>query len=563
MGASVAGLGAAATNAAKSQSNQNNFDNSWLTSQYQNLLGRAPDAEGYNYWNQQLQNGMSQQDITNAFMQSPEYMNRANQAPAPTPAPTPAQTPVTQNQPTANNQQTSFVNSLYKQYLGRDADAGGLEYWSNQLAGGASPSAIIEGIKGSPEYGTYQAMKQEQINQTRDKMFNPFGNNPFATSGNPYIQAAQQTSAGNLANAQAATAANRVNQSTPFGSVNFQQTGVDAAGNPIWSANQQLAPGLQPAFNNIQQNVAQQTARPFDVSATQQQIANIQSPEFERIGQRPDLIRDVEGTGMEGWDRANELMMSRLAPRMQQLDEALDAKLANRGIMPGTEAYNRAKLTLNQANNDLTVQAQLAGAQLQNQQFQQNLARARFGNEALTGQNTMGLANAAFNNQVGQQGFANQMANLQAGNQARQSNFQQNLAAYNNPLQQLAAFREGTNPAFVNYYNQPNVAGPDYFGAYTTSTAADIAAQNAANARTANMQSGLFGLGSAALLGGGGVGGLFNLGKSAIEGIGQGYDWLSGQFGGGGNVVSNIPSVTPSDYSRWFSGSDVLDDLIF
>jgi len=38
-----------------------------------------------------------------------------------------------------------------------------------------------------------------------------------------YSQAAQQTAQGNLQNAQLATQANRVNQSTPYGSLNYSQ----------------------------------------------------------------------------------------------------------------------------------------------------------------------------------------------------------------------------------------------------------------------------------------------------------------------------------------------------
>lgn len=449
----------------------------------------------------------------------------------------------------------NFVRNLYSSLLGRQPDQEGLNYWSNQLQTGAkTPQQIEQEFRNTPEFKQKSGTPNTSPATTPLSSPNPYGNNPYLNSNNPYIQAAQQTSAGNLANAQAATSANRVNQNTPFGSVNFAQTGVDANGNPIWSATQQLAPGLQNAFQNIQSNVTQSTAKPFDVSQTQQQMANNPLPQFQQIGARPDLQTSVEGTGMEGWDKANELMMNRLRPQMEQREDALDAKLANRGIMPGTEAYNRARLALSQANNDLMIQSQLAGSQVQNQLFNQNLNAGRFRNEALTGQNTMGLANLGFNNQANQTNFANQMAQLQASNQARQGNYQQNLAAYNNPLQQLAAFREGTNPNFVNYYNQPAVMGPNYSDAYSTSVAQQIAAQNAANAADAARQSGLYSLGSAALMGGGGLGGLFNLGKQAIGGIGSGIDWLSGLSSG--SSLSDYGATAP-----WVSSADFMSNL--
>jgi hypothetical protein len=46
---------------------------------------------------------------------------------------------------------TSAINSAYQSALGRTPDAGGLEYWQNAAAGGASISDIVSGIKGSTE----------------------------------------------------------------------------------------------------------------------------------------------------------------------------------------------------------------------------------------------------------------------------------------------------------------------------------------------------------------------------------------------------------------------------
>ena len=89
----------------------------------------------------------------------------------------------------------------------------------------------------------------------------------------------------------------------------------------------------------------------------------------------------------------------------------------------------------------------------------------------------------------------------------------------------MGAFNQATQAGYVNPYNQAAVAGPDYLGAQATSNAAAIAAQNAANAQTANMQSGLYGLGSSALLGGGGLSGL----GSSISG---GANWLNNLING-------------------------------
>jgi hypothetical protein len=379
--------------------------------------------------------------------------------------------------------------------------------------------------------------------------------NPYAGSTNPYVQAANATTLGNLAGAQQATSANRINQNTPYASLNYTQ-GVDANGNPTWTANQQLAQPLQSALGNIQSQLAQSTATPFDVS--QYQAGQVgQGPQFAGIGNAPNLQSQVQGTGMEGWDKATGLLMSRLQPQIDQSQERLQAQLANQGIVPGTEAYNRALAQQGQKTNDLLTQAQLAGSQVQNQMFGQNLQAGQFGNQALTQQNANQLANLQFNNQLGQQGFTNQMAGTQLNNAANLQNYQQALAQRNLPLQQLSAFQQGTTPGYVNPYTQAAVAGPDYLGAYTTSKAADIAASNAQAAKTANLQNGLFGLGSSAILGAGGLG---NLGSSILGGA----TTLGGLLGLGQtsqDFMNSIGATSSGMFDQSMSTNDYLNNL--
>jgi len=99
--------------------------------------------------------------------------------------------------------------------------------------------------------------------------------------------------------------------------------------------------------------------------------------------------------------------------------------------------------------------------------------------------------------------------------------------------QQAANIKSLGTPNYVNPYSQAAVSGPDYLGAYTTSNAAQIAQQNAANAKTANLQNGLFGLGGSAILG---AGGIAKLGSSVLNGA----TTLGGLLGMGSNAASNI-----------------------
>jgi hypothetical protein len=341
--------------------------------------------------------------------------------------------------------------------------------------------------------------------------------NPFNASTNPYIQAAQATTMGNLYGARAATQANRIGQNTPYASLNYTQ-GVDAQGNPTWTANQQLAQPLQQSLGNIQSQLAQATASPFDTTQYRAQTG--------------------EGfTGMEGWDRATGLINQRLQPQIEQSQERLQAQLANQGIAPGTEAYNRAMTQQGQRMNDLMNQAQLAGSQVQNQMQSQSLAQQ------------------------------------QANNAAMQQNYLQALQQRNLPLSQLGAFQSATQPGYINPYSQAAVAGPDYLGAFTTSRAADIAQQNAAAARTANLQSGLFGLGGAAILGAGGLGnligstgsggtggsGLLGLGSSALNFFGN--SGINNPFVSSQDYMNNIGAVSSGMFDQSMSSADYLNDL--
>jgi hypothetical protein len=134
---------------------------------------------------------------------------------------------------------------------------------------------------------------------------NPYGTNQFQGSTNPYINAAEASASGNLKNAAAATAANRVNQTTPYGNLQYSQTGTDANGNPIWTANQTLSKPLE------------------DLTNTSLVI-------YKKVL----LIRCMALVGQT----YSDAIMSRLQPTIQHQNEMSDQALANQGIVPGTEA---------------------------------------------------------------------------------------------------------------------------------------------------------------------------------------------------------------------------------
>jgi hypothetical protein len=324
-----------------------------------------------------------------------------------------------------------------------DTPMGTQSFGSNMPMLGQQPQAM-QSMQGQPV--NTQTVQPNFMGQT------PFGQPQTSqfTSTNPFVQAAQANAQGNIAGALQATAANRINQQTPYGSLQYQQTGTDAQGNPIWSANQQLSPELQ--------------------QLTQSSLAGLQASQANPM------------YGINPGDTYSNAIMQRLQPQQRQQVEALDAQLANQGIMPGSEAYNRAKTLQGQTQNDALTSAIVGGMQ--------------------TGLQAQGLQNTT-------------AANIR------------NLAT----------------PGYVNPYNQAAVAGPDYLSAYTSQNATDIARANAEAAQRSSLLSGLAGLGSSAILGGTGansaLGGLLGLGASGLSGLTNSSLW-SQLFNSGGVPSSDI-----------------------
>jgi len=365
---------------------------------------------------------------------------------------------------------------------------------------------------------------------------------PSAPAAPDYRAAAQETAAGNLAAAQAAAAANRVNQVTPYGNLNYTQT-KDAEGNPVWTATTSLSDvgqqllnnqnrsslGLGETTNAALRDVQNTMGKPFNpnLPALQSNLATPtynqvgQGPQFSQMGSNPQLQTKVGGTGMEGWDAATALINQRLQPQIQQSEERLQAQLANQGIAPGTEAYNRAMMQQGQRTNDLLTQAQLQGASVQNQMFNQNVAAGQFGNQALNQMNANQLANLGFNNALNQQGFANQLAGTQMnnaalaqgfGNQLQNANltnaanqqaYNQAMTNYNMPLNTLSALRTGAqvqNPTFINAPQQATTSGADILGASQMGYNAQMGDFNAKQAAQDSLNKGIFQLGGAAMM---------------------------------------------------------------
>ena len=268
---------------------------------------------------------------------------------------------------------------------------------------------------------------------------------PSAPAAPDYTGAAQQTAQGNLDAARAATAANRVNQVTPYGNLDYTQSGTDQYGNPTWTATTSLSDVGQQLLNN--QNNASLGLGGTINSA----LGRVQSTMGQ--GFNPNL----PNIGINAGQDYQDAYMQRLRPQIEQGREALNVSLANSGIPVGSEAYKRAMMTQGQKENDLMLGATT-------------------------------------------QGFG-------VGLQANQNAYNQAMTNYNLPLNTLSSLRTGAqvqNPSFVNSANQATTSGADILGASQMGYNAQMGDFNAKNAAQSNLNSGLFGLAGAGMMGFGG-----------------------------------------------------------
>lgn len=221
----------------------------------------------------------------------------------------------------------------------------------------------------------------------------------------------QQQQAENTRSAFQQSAFNRVNQRDQFGNtLNYAQTGTDAQGNPVFSANQELG------------QTGQQFAGGF---------AQLGQQYFNNAASRPDLGSNA------ALDRAYGFASANLEPRFQRATDAAENRLRNQGLDPTSEAYrsqmNDLALQQNEARNNLVTG-------LQGQMFSQGLQER---------QQAMGELNPGL--QFGQNAISPSYVNAPQVNTGgpvdyaglNAQNYQQQQNTYNQQMQQRNAMLGG------------------------------------------------------------------------------------------------------------------------
>lgn len=170
-----------------------------------------------------------------------------------------------------------------------------------------------------------------------------------------------------------------------------------------------------------------------------------------------NAIRDWADYGVKDYSddrrRVEDAIMSRYDRQFSDTEAALDQKLRNQGLMPGSEAYDTQFRQMREMQNDATMQAILAGGQEQSRLAGLDLGAANFQNNT------------------------------------RQSQMQEALALRNQPINEAIALMSGSQvqvPQFVSPF-QAGVQAPDYTGLVNNKYQAD------SKAAAASAQ-GLFGI---------------------------------------------------------------------
>ncbi len=125
-------------------SNQNHSDTEFIQSAYQTFLDRSYDLDGLNDWLKQLEQGLSRDNLLDAFAQSQEFFDIAQGY---------GIVAYSAGSDQSYSALESFVSRFYTEVLDRAPDAEGLSIWVSALEGGsAAANDIAKGFFSSKEF---------------------------------------------------------------------------------------------------------------------------------------------------------------------------------------------------------------------------------------------------------------------------------------------------------------------------------------------------------------------------------------------------------------------------
>lgn len=375
-----------------------------------------------------------------------------------------------------------------------------------------------------------------------------YGSAPAAPD--PEKTAAAQT-ATNVSTAVANSWLGNINQVTPDGTLNYSKTGSqqvwdpnmnDGKGGyydiPTFTATQTLSDAQQAIKNQEDAaslnmatlaktgsgNLNSILSKSLDTSnaPAASNPSQMGLPNYTSYSGGPALQTSVAGAGdiAKSYDvnfdtsAYQNAILDRINPQLQADQAALETRLANQGLQPGTEAYDRAMAQNGQQRNDAYIAAYLNAGQEQSRLAGLANQQAAFQNAAQAQQYSQNANDAAFANSANQQIWQNQNTTTSANNAladqsfnaeraknsdmdaARSKYLNELYANRNQGINEVTALMSGgqvTSPNFVSTQGQtmPTV---DYAGLVNQDYQNKLAAYNADQSGIGSILGGLAGL---------------------------------------------------------------------
>jgi hypothetical protein len=355
---------------------------------------------------------------------------------------------------------------------------------------------------------------------------------------------------------------NRLDQVTPYGNVTYDDIGNDRSRvtttlSPAQQRQLELTNQAQEIYGTAAVSQLGQTrdalSRPFQYQGPDVQTgvadragglfynlpgnyeAQIQRSVQDRTGELQRNVQDRTGDVMRRADFAGigdpnqarsdveAALLARMNPGLTAGRNALEARLVNQGITPGSQAWETGMREYSMQENDARLGAILNAGQEQSRIFglgfgqtqlnnagvgqqmgndlqrgefsnsatgqaaQMDLARAQFANDATSRASDMYTQRAAFNNQAQQQAYGMDIGRAQLNNAGVQQSLQQQLALRGQPINEAAALLSGQQIQYPQFQNVSQVAiqAPDYQGMVAGNYGVANAQYNAAMQRQA------------------------------------------------------------------------------
>lgn len=244
--------------------------------------------------------------------------------------------------------------------------------------------------------------------------------------------AAQAQSAANIDAARTNASLNRINTTTPFGTVAYNNVGQTSVNDALTQRYADFQSGAyRPNYGNDSFGAPIQEGWRGDIEekniraslgggADRWEATQTLSPEVQ--GLVTQLFGDAGANG--GRERVEEALFARLNPSLEQARTGLETRLTNQGLMPGSEAWNNAMRDVGMQQNDARLAVTAAGGAEQSRVIQALLGIAGGAPQPGAGGGGAQVAPVDWQSLYGQQ-----QAGQQAQYQARAANAQSANAA--------------------------------------------------------------------------------------------------------------------------------------